>query len=50
MRGSQQYVACDVCGREFKEDTMLPMEKTDLNMNNKEVKIYYESVMSMFGD
>jgi hypothetical protein len=36
MRESQQYAACEGCGRGFKEDTMLPMKRMDLN--NKEVK------------
>jgi hypothetical protein len=49
MRESQQYAACEGCGRGFKEDTMLPMKRMDLN--NKEVKMCYECVTSMlFGD
>ena len=37
---------CEGCSRRFKEDTMLPMKRMDLN--NKEVKMCYECVMSIF--
>jgi hypothetical protein len=46
MGESQQYAACEGCGRGFKEDTMLPMKRMDLN--NKAVKMCHECVMSMF--
>jgi hypothetical protein len=48
MREFQQYAECDGCGREFMENTMLPMKRMDLN--NKEVKLCYECVMSMFNE
>lgn len=48
MREFQQYVACEGCGRGFKEDTVLPMKKMDLSNKAVKVKMCYECVMSMF--
>lgn len=49
MKEFRQYVACDRCGRGFKEETMLTMKRIDLdNKEGKEVKVCYECVMSIF--